>query len=248
MNEELAIDTPFPLAVGRVLLQPDPLDTARMMQQALAWRGKARSNPEEHSAWTGDINGIWQVHRHPSFAWLTAAVQRHVRAFCARLGFDPAAVAFQFQRSWPVVSEPGQAVDCHHHPNAHVSCVYYLNGDGSGDAGVLRLYPPHYGNELVPGVKVKSPYNQPSLDIAPEAGLLVIFPSRTDHAVTSNESADLRFSISMDIHLSAPLEAGPNPLEFLAPDPRYWDPFAPPERPAKAAAAKRPRQAARKKR
>ncbi len=249
MNEELAIDTPFPLAVGRVQLHPDPIDTARMMQQALAWRGKAHSNPEESSAWTGDINGVWQVHRHPSFRWLTAAVERHVRAFCDRLGFDASAVAFQFQRSWPVVSEPGQGVDCHHHPNAHVSCVYYLNGDGSGDAGVLRLYPPHYANELAPGVKVNSPFNLPWIDIAPRAGLLVMFPSRTDHAVTHNESDDLRFSISMDIYLSAPQKAGPNPPEFLAPDPRFWDPFGPVEKPeASAARAKPPRRSRGKKR
>jgi hypothetical protein len=54
-----------------------------------------------------------------------------------------------------------------------------------------------------------------------------MFPARTDHMVTNNDSGDIRFSISMDIHLSSPQEAGPNPPEFLAPDPRFWDPFAP---------------------
>ncbi len=257
MKEELAIDTPFPLAVGRVQLHPDPMDTAGMMQQALAWRGKAHSNPEKSSAWTGDINGVWQVHRHPSFRWLTAAVERHVRAFCGRLGFDPSAVAFQFQRSWPVVSEPGQGVGCHHHPNAHLSCVYYLNGDGSGDAGLLRLFPPHHANELVPDMAVglghplgpDSPFNRPWIDIAPMAGLLVMFPARTDHEVTNNDSADLRFSISMDIHLSSPQEAGPNPPEYLAPDPRFWDAFGPVERPeASAARPESPRPTRRKRR
>jgi hypothetical protein len=56
-----------------------------------------------------------------------------------------------------------------------------------------------------------------------------MFPARTNHEVTNNDSADLRFSISMDIHLSSPQEAGPNPPEFLAPDPRFWDAFASPE-------------------
>jgi uncharacterized protein (TIGR02466 family) len=254
MKEELAIDTPFPLAVGRVQLHPDPLDTARMMQQALAWRGRAHSNPEESSAWTGDINGVWQVHRHPSFRWLTAAVERHVPAFCERLGFDPSAVAFRFQRSWPVVSEPGQGVDFHHHPNAHLSCVYYINGDGDGAAGVLRLYPPHHANELVPGMGglkqasgQESPFNRSSVEIAPVEGLLVMFPSRTDHAVTHNESADLRFSISMDIYISCPLEAGPNPPEFLAPDPGFWDAFAPAPRSGAGAPRSKPSRPARRK-
>jgi len=256
MKEELSIDTPFPLAVGRVQLHPDPLDTARMIQQALVWRGKKHSNPEESSAWTGDINGVWQVHRHPSFRWLTAAVERHVRAFCVRLGFDPSAVAFQFQRSWPVVSEPGQGVGTHHHPNAHLSCVYYITGDGSGESGVLRLFPPHHVNELVPDMAVglghplgeESPFNRPWIDIAPVEGLLVMFPARTDHSVTNNDSADLRFSISMDIHISSPREAGPNPPEFLAPDPHFWDAFGPAETPkADAARPKSPRPAGQKK-
>jgi uncharacterized protein (TIGR02466 family) len=236
LNPELEIDGFFPLALGRVQLRPDPIESARMIQQILSWRGSRRSNPEETAAWTGDLNGVWQVHRHPAFQWLTRNVETHVRRFSSGLGFGADAVGFQFQRSWPVVSEGGQGVGPHHHPNAHISCVYYLNGDGSGDSGYLRIHTPHRVNELVPGMAVgyggpidaENPFNRPWIDIAPVAGLLVLFPARTDHSVTDNETDEPRISISYDIHVSAPGRSG-HPPEYLSPDPAQWDAFAPPE-------------------
>ena len=51
----------FPLALARVQLRLDPWDLALLMQEVLALRGDAQGNPEPGCAWTGDINGIWQL-------------------------------------------------------------------------------------------------------------------------------------------------------------------------------------------
>ena len=135
----------------------------------------------------------------------------------------------------------------HHHPNAHLSAVYYLNGDGSGRSGCLRFFPPHQPNELVPGLAVghdgpiqpnsaAAQWNAPWFDLAPRAGLLVLFPASVDHAVLENEDADdSRFSISLDLVLTAPpapkaepMPARPSdrpqasPPEYLAPHPADW--------------------------
>ena len=196
-------------------------------------RRAVRGRPGPRLARTGDNHGSWRAHRHPAFRWLTGEVERHTRAFCGRLGFDLARIGRQFQRSWAVVSEPGQGVYRHHHPTAHVSCVYYLNGDGTGDTGMLRLFAPHRANELIPGMAVgfqgpidpENPFNRGWVDIAPRAGLLVIFPSHTDHAVTGNEGGDLRLSISFDVYVSSSHRPGESPPEYMAPEPRYWDAF-----------------------
>jgi len=45
------------------------------------------------------------------------------------------------QRSWPVISEPGERVGRHHHPNAHLSAIYYFNGDGTEEFGVYETGP-----------------------------------------------------------------------------------------------------------
>lgn len=227
----------FPLALAKVQLRLDPWDLALLMQEVLTLRGDSDGNPTPGCAWTGDINGIWQLHRQEAFAAISAEVQRQAWAYLQALGFRPAAVALHIQRAWPVVSEPGQVVGRHHHPNANLSAVLYLNGDGSGRSGCLRLFAPRQPNELVPGLAVGhggpidatseagQRWNAPWLDVAPRAGLLVLFPAGTDHAVTSNDDPeDLRLSLAYDLALTAPVAgpAQPAPPEYLAPHPSQW--------------------------
>jgi hypothetical protein len=205
----------FALALGQVVLLADPLEAALMMRAILALRGEAESNPDPLCAWTGDLNGVDQLQRHAAFAPLISRLKGHVWTYLQALGFDPTALALHLQRCWPVVGEAGQVVGRHHHPNAHLSAVYYLNGDGSGRSGCLRLWPQRQYNELVPGLAVghggpirpdhaaanhagAQQWNAPWFDVAPRAGLLVLFPACIDHAVLeNNDDDDRRFSISM---------------------------------------------------
>lgn len=231
--ETITVQPLFPVALGRVQLRPDPLDLALQIQAIHALRGDACSNPDPDCAWTGDLNGVWRLHEHPTFAPLIRHLVGHAQAYLGQLGFDAARVALHIQRSWPVLSEPGQVVGRHHHPNAHLSAVYYFNGDGSGRSGCLRFFPSHQPNELVPGLAVghggpiqnPEPWNQPWLDVAPQSGLLLLFPSRLDHAVLPNaDPDDIRCSLSIDFALSAlPSADGElSPPEYLAPHPSQW--------------------------
>jgi hypothetical protein len=236
---KLTLQTLFPLALGMVQLHPDPLDTALRLQEILRLRGEASGNPQPGCAWTGDINGVWRLQRHPAFAPLLPSLLCHAWHFLAELGFQRSRLALHIQRCWPVVSEAGQVVGRHHHPNAHLSAVYYLNGDGSGRSGCLRFFPAAQPNELVPGLAVGhggplrlaeaagAPWNAPWFDVAPRAGLLLLFPSCVEHEVLENRDPDdSRFSISLDLALSAPLSKGEAPPEYLAPHPADWDPVA----------------------
>ena len=233
----------FPLALAQVQLRPDPLDSALMIQAMVQLRGEREGNPNPGYAWTGDLNGVAQVHRLAPFAWLADQLRVQAWAYLQALGFDPAQLAVHIQRSWPVVSAPGQGVGRHHHPNAHFSAIYYVNGDGRGRSGCLRLYPHRQANELVPGLAVGHggpiaaghPLNAPWLDLAPQAGLLVLFPSSTDHAVTCNDDDELRLSISFDLVLTAPA-SGPgsgsqaqSSPEYLSPHPSDWTALAAPD-------------------
>jgi uncharacterized protein (TIGR02466 family) len=229
----------FPLALGSVQLSPDPLQTAVMLQEVLALRGEARGNPDPACAWTGDLHGAWQVHTLPPFQWLRRRLEAAAGSYLEALGFTPERIALHLQRSWPVVSEVGQVVGRHHHPTAHLSAVYYLNGDGSGSHGFLRLYPHRQANELVPGLAVGHggpiapghPLNASFHDVAPRAGLLVLFPASTEHAVTANlHSDDHRVSVSFDLQITAPVvhPGADPPPEYLAPHPSQWSPVPSP--------------------
>jgi len=225
----------FPLALGRVQLPVDPLHVALQFQAIRELQGLAVSNPDPGCAWTGDLHGSWQLHRHPTFAPLIASVAGQAGAYLEGLGFERNRVALHIQRCWPVVSEFGQVVGRHHHPNAHLSAVVYLNGDGSGRSGCLRFFPPRQSNELVPGLAVghdgpirpddpaAAQWNAPWCDVAPRAGLLVLFPASVDHAVLKNEDPnDSRFSISLDLVLTAPKGEVGAAAEYLAPHPGEW--------------------------
>jgi hypothetical protein len=60
--------------------------------------------------------------------------------------------------------------------------------------------------------------------VAPQAGLLLLFPAGTDHAVTANEDPDdVRLSLAFDLALTAPLASDQQaPAEYLAPHPAQW--------------------------
>ena len=228
---DLQIQPLFPVALGQVQLRPDPLDLARQLQALLELRGAADGNPEPGCAWTGDLNGVWQLHHHPLFQPLLAEIAGQAHVYLAQLGFDLRRVALHIQRCWPVLSEPGQVVGRHHHPNAHLSAVYYLTGDGTGRCGVLRCWPLRQVNELVPGMAVghggplaASAWTCPWQDVAPRAGLLLFFPACLDHAVLANADDDaLRCSIAVDFALTAAAAApGATPPEYLAPHPDQW--------------------------
>ena len=74
------------------------------------------------------------------------------------------------------------------------------------------------------GPLAASPWSAPWLDVAPQAGLLLLFPSCLDHAVLLNEDPDdLRCSLSIDFALTAPVARdGSSPPEYLAPHPSQW--------------------------
>ena len=231
----LTLQPLFPLALGRVQLPVDPLDLALQFQAIRELQGSSVSNPDPGCAWTGDLHGVWQLHRHPTFAPLIASVADHAGAYLEGLGFARSQVALHIQRCWPVVSEFGQVVGRHHHPNAHLSAVLYLNGDGGGRSGCLRFFPPRQSNELVPGLAVghggpiradtpaAAQWNTPWFDLAPRAGLLLLFPASVDHAVLENEDPDdSRFSISLDLVLTAPQGEMGASAEYLAPHPGEW--------------------------
>ena len=219
----------FPTVVATTKLAIDPIDLAGHLQTLLALRGDAVGNPCEGCAWTGDINGVWQLHRQPEFAPLAQQVAEQAMCYLEAVGFDCNRVALHLQRCWPVLSDWDQLVGRHHHPNAHLSAVLYLTGNGSGEEGVLRVHSPLQSNELVSGLAAghggpiarDHPFNAETWDLAPEGGLLVLFPSRLDHSVLANgDPESLRGSISFDFALTAP-EQG-NPPEYLAPHPSQW--------------------------
>jgi uncharacterized protein (TIGR02466 family) len=232
----MAIETWFPLAI----YYEDLLDAAdhrqelfdTVLQLEIA-AGERRAYPE--MAWTGDLHGVGQIHRDPRFAWVVEQVERHTIHYLQDLGIDLAPIELYIQRGWPVVSRSQQEVGAHCHNTAHISAVYYVavpEADAA-DPGSLVFFDDARVNEICAGlgsentdIFVEENYlNQLQVVYPPVEGRLLLFPAKQRHAVTQNETDQVRVSLSFDIVMTAARSHGGS-YEFLTPPPQQWQNFS----------------------
>ena len=231
----MPIETLFPLAI----YYEDLPDAAKHQQTLLdavlqleREGGERRNYPE--MAWTGDLHGVAQIHTNPAFAWIVEQVERHTAIYLLELGVDLSKVDLYIQRAWPIVSRTEQEVGAHCHNTAHVSAVYYIKvpAEGTYDPGRLVFIDEALVNEVSPGLGSENTdiiaednyLNQLQAAYLPVEGRLLMFPAKQRHAVTMNETEELRVSLSFDIVLTAK-SAAAGAYEFLTPPPTQWQKF-----------------------
>jgi uncharacterized protein (TIGR02466 family) len=231
----MPIETWFPLAIYYEDLvdapqhQQDLVDAVLQLERDGAER---RNYPE--MAWTGDLHGVEQIHTNPRFSWIVRQVELHTAIYLQELGVDLSKVDLYIQRAWPIVSRMEQEVGSHCHNTAHISAVYYLQVPTAGtyDPGRLVFFDDARVNEVSPGLGSENTdivaednyFNQLQIAYPPVAGRLLLFPAKQRHAVTMNETEELRVSLSFDIVLTATRSAA-GAYEFLTPPPGQWQRF-----------------------
>ena len=164
--------------------------------------------PDSRYAWTGDVKGHGFIHLDEDYKpWLDAMVP-HIHRYLELLQLRTEYLDIFFQRSWPVVTRRNQVVASHNHENAHISLVYYLNKPEH--AGGLRLLMNSAPNEIVPNLfsaavavqpffVERTPFNSNHVDLDPNEGQVLIFPSKTLHQTIQSESDEDRISLTADI-------------------------------------------------
>jgi uncharacterized protein (TIGR02466 family) len=231
----MPIETWFPLAIYYDDLPDAPnhqqhlLDTVLQLEQTGAER---RNYPE--MAWTGDLHGVERIHTMPDFSWIVEQVEQHTSIYLQELGVDLSKVDLYIQRAWPIVSRNEQEVGSHCHNTAHISAVYYIKVPPADDCdpGRLVFFDDARVNEVSPGLGSENTdivaednyFNQLQTAYEPVEGRLLIFPAKQRHAVTMNETEELRVSLSFDIILTA-TDSAAGAYEFLTPPPSQWQRF-----------------------
>ncbi len=104
--------------------------------------------------------------------------------------------------------------DAPQHRQALLEAVLQLERDGED----RRAYPEMSWTGDLHGVE------QIQVVYPPVAGRLLMFPAKQRHAVTLNETSDLRVSLSFDIVLTAK-DGETGSYEFLASSPSQWRRF-----------------------
>ena len=100
---------------------------------------------------------------------------------------------------WANINPPGSMNRAHIHPNSLWSGVYYVKA--SKNSGQLKIEDPRSVALMVrPRMKQGKPPRRlwREDNYEPKAGRLIMFPSWLNHCVDTNESNDIRISVSFN--------------------------------------------------
>lgn len=104
---------------------------------------------------------------------------------------------------WANVSPPGASNQAHAHPGCVWSGVYYVDDGGDADSGKLVLHDPRFpmnrmaAPDLIFAADGVS--EEMRVEISPEPGKLIAFPSWLMHSVKAHAGARARISIALNI-------------------------------------------------
>ena len=142
----------------------------------------------------------------PPVDWLRTQVNHTVVGYFAHIGMDyPIEWTIQ---GWSSINRFGDYHDAHNHPRAYLSGTYYaqvpkrrepLTTRGDLRPGCITFYDPRAGVNMT-AIK-GDPYVDPEYTVAPEPGLLLLWPAFINHFVHPNLSKQARISISFNIML-----------------------------------------------
>jgi uncharacterized protein (TIGR02466 family) len=104
---------------------------------------------------------------------------------------------------WANVSPPGASNQMHAHPGCVWSGVYYVDDGGGADSGKLVLHDPRFpmNRMAAPDLVFAADGEMEDMrvEIAPEPGKLVVFPSWLMHSVKPHAGPRERISIALNV-------------------------------------------------
>ena len=187
-----------PIFVRKSFLEPaanDGLERA-VRARAAAEQGVRISNV---GGWQSQADFFdWQ---EPEVAKLGAALDRAVEQF---VFFGRQAARDQkelklWKAGWANMNRAGDYNILHNHPGQDLAAIYYVKAKAAnGAGGHLELHDPRQAAAFsnFPKLSGAGP-----LQLAPEPGMLVMFPSWVEHMVHPHHGADDRISIAINIKL-----------------------------------------------
>lgn len=139
-------------------------------------------------------------------AWLRECVNITVADYFRHLGMNYD-IRWSLQ-AWANVNRFGDYHDYHNHPHAYLSGTYYvrvpedrekLETRGDLRPGRITLYDPRACANMT-AIK-GDPYVEPEYTIAPQPGLILLWPAFLNHFVHPNLSKQPRLSVSFNVML-----------------------------------------------
>ena len=153
-------------------------------------------DPAGHATSNGLRTGIYPAATDRAAPALVTAIKAAIGAYAERLGGDHPFVRAQPARArftpWALVFAGTGRQRLHAHPGCWLTGVYYVAApDGSPRPGAIRI------GGLPASAGVDPPW--PPVEIEPEPGRLLLFPSFVPHETVPSGSGEVRISVAFDV-------------------------------------------------
>ena len=127
-------------------------------------------------------------------------INPHIAKALLDLGCDLVNLQPNINEMWSVINPEHATMITHIHPESVLSIAYYVKA--KGNCGNFVADDPRVGSQFkVPPTYNSNILNLRKIEVEPEEGLLVIFPSYLPHFVGPNRTKEDRIVISMNIDL-----------------------------------------------
>ena len=198
LDTNLSVIFGTPIFVQKSFLEPaanEGLEKA-IRARAAAEQGVRVSNV---GGWQSQADFFdWQ---EPEVAKLGAALDRAVKEFVSfgRLAAKDQKELKLWKAGWANINRAGDYNILHNHPGQDLAAIYYVKAKvTNGTGGHLELRDPRPAAAFCNFPKL---FSAGPLQLAPEPGMLVMFPSWVEHMVHPHHGAEDRISIAINIKL-----------------------------------------------
>ena len=130
------------------------------------------------------------------FADLERGIAKHVAGFARELQFETARL--KLDSLWVNVMNKGAVHSPHIHPHSVISGTYYVTAPRG--SGAIRFEDPRLAMMMAapPRKSNARPENRSFVDVAPKAGMLLLWESWLRHGVEPNDARARRISVSFN--------------------------------------------------
>lgn len=155
----------------------------------------------------------------PGFEYFKYQTYFHLERYVRDILRVSKSIEFYVTHSWLVRNDPGSFIEEHHHHNAILTGVIYLetpsNGNMEDPSGSIAFSKSgDHTTVFPPAVNVETRFDQYNIfnsnswEITPQPGHILIFPAITRHFVHQNTTSEPRFSLPFNVYVKGTLGTG----------------------------------------
>jgi len=155
------------------------------------------------SSWACDIYTTYTnncaLHEQPAFKEFSDIAFQCLSAFGDVMGYDMDEGKICMTQCWLNIYQHGMSQEVHHHPNHHMTGVYYVKAPE--DCSEIMFHSPYADTMIRPPVTGHSPLSSMIASYNPEPGDLIVFDSALRHSVPNHMVDGERISISFNARI-----------------------------------------------